>query len=402
MKADGTIDKYKARLVVKGFKQKEGLDYFDTYSSVTRITLIRMLITLAAVYGLEIHQMGVKTAFLNGELEEESYMEEPQGFVVPRKENKINECDKCVYIKDTLNHQVIVCLYVDDMLIISRDISDINTTKRMLKSKFDMKDLGVVDVILGIRIHKTPQMLALSQSYYIKKVLDKFKYIEFGIAKTPLDVSFALQKNEGESDSQLEELLSSEIITVDYVKSKDNVLDPLTKGLSREEVEKTSKEMGLRPRTEGVRAGTKAAAVACVASAIPTFQMHAELVLLAEKEAWSYAKQRGKDMVTMLPTLVIGSMLQKTTNASNLVLIKLLKGEKWLKWIDIYIITIQFFVSVNGEPVVFRSTKSFQVREPEKERADLKDQNESAVAEEFAEEAALDAYDITLERIKEE
>ncbi|KAF3616853.1 hypothetical protein FXO37_34917 [Capsicum annuum] len=130
--------------------------------------------------------------------------------------------------------------------------------------------------------------------------------------------------------------------------------------------------------------------------------MHAELVLLAEKEAWSYAKQRGKDMVTMLPTLVIGSMLQKTTNASNLVLIKLLKGEKWLKWIDIYIITIQFFVSVNGEPVVFRSTKSFQVREPEKERADLKDQNESAVAEEFAEEAALDAYDITLERIKEE
>ena len=69
---------------------------------------------------------------------------------------KINECDKCVYIKDTPNHQVIVCLYVDDMLIISRDISDINATKRMLESKFDMKDLGVADVILGIRIHRTP------------------------------------------------------------------------------------------------------------------------------------------------------------------------------------------------------------------------------------------------------
>ncbi|KAF3662699.1 hypothetical protein FXO37_12317 [Capsicum annuum] len=117
---------------------------------------------------------------------------------------KINECDKCVYIKDTPNHQVIVCLYVNDMLIISRDISDINATKRMLESKFDMKDLGVADVILGIRIHRTPQRLALSQSHYIKKVLDKFKYMEFGIAKTPLDVSFALQKNEGESDSQLE------------------------------------------------------------------------------------------------------------------------------------------------------------------------------------------------------
>ncbi|KAF3634910.1 putative high mobility group B2 protein-like isoform 1 [Capsicum annuum] len=175
-----------------------------------------MLIALAAVYGLEIHQMYVKIAFLNGELEEEIYMEQPEGFVVPGKENKvckhikslyglkqapkqwhakfdktmlangfnINECDKCVNIKDTLNHQVIVCLYVDDMLVISRDMPDINATKRMLESKFDMKDLGVADVILGIRIHRTPQGLALSQSHYIENVLDKFKYMEFSIVKT--------------------------------------------------------------------------------------------------------------------------------------------------------------------------------------------------------------------------
>ncbi|KAF3648173.1 hypothetical protein FXO38_18296 [Capsicum annuum] len=210
-------------------------------------------------------------------------------------------------------------------LVPTRDISDINATKRMLESKFDMKDLGVTDAISGIRIQRTPQGLALSQSHYIKKVLDKFKYMEFGIAKTTLDVSFALRKNKGESDSQLEytciarstmesefialdkageeaewlqnfledipywpkpvapvclhcdsqaaigragsmmyngksrhiqrrhntvrELLSSGIITVDYVKSKDNVSDPLTKGLSREGMERTSKEMGLRPRT---------------------------------------------------------------------------------------------------------------------------------------------------------
>ena len=64
MKDDGTIHKYKARLIVKGFRQKEGLDYFDIYSPVTRITSIRMLIALAALYVLEIHQMDVKTAFL--------------------------------------------------------------------------------------------------------------------------------------------------------------------------------------------------------------------------------------------------------------------------------------------------------------------------------------------------
>ncbi|KAF3680429.1 putative elongation factor 1-delta-like [Capsicum annuum] len=78
------------------------------------------------------------------------------------------------------------------------DISDINDIKRMVERKFDMKDLKVADVILGIRIHRTPQWLALSQSHYIKKVLDKFKYIEFSNAKTPLDVSFSLRKNEAQ------------------------------------------------------------------------------------------------------------------------------------------------------------------------------------------------------------
>ncbi|PHT72322.1 hypothetical protein T459_23107 [Capsicum annuum] len=89
MKEDDTIDKYKARLIVKGFKQKKGLDYFDTYSPVTRITSIRMLIASVAVYDFQIHQIDVKTAFLNGDLEEEIYMEQLEGFVVPEKENKI-------------------------------------------------------------------------------------------------------------------------------------------------------------------------------------------------------------------------------------------------------------------------------------------------------------------------
>ena len=97
MKADGAIDKYKARLVVKGYKQREGLDYFDTYSHVTRITSIRMLIAIAAVYKLEIHQMDVKTAFLNGDLEEEIYLEQPKGFIVPGQEHKVCRLIKSLY-----------------------------------------------------------------------------------------------------------------------------------------------------------------------------------------------------------------------------------------------------------------------------------------------------------------
>ena len=75
MKTDGSIDKYKARLVEKGYKQKKGLDNFDTYSPVMRITSIRMLIAIAALHNLEIHQMDVKTAFLNGDLNEKIYMD---------------------------------------------------------------------------------------------------------------------------------------------------------------------------------------------------------------------------------------------------------------------------------------------------------------------------------------
>ncbi|XP_070010407.1 uncharacterized protein [Nicotiana sylvestris] len=147
-----------ARLAAKGFRQREGPDYFDTYSPVTRITSIRVLIALAAIYGLQIYQMDVKTAFLNGDLEKEINMEKPKGFVVPEEEKKINECDKCVYVKNTPNQIVIVYLYVDDMLIKSNDIANINATKRMLTSKFDMKDLGVADLILGIKILQTPKV----------------------------------------------------------------------------------------------------------------------------------------------------------------------------------------------------------------------------------------------------
>ena len=236
MKAYGSIDKYKARLVVKGYNQKEGLDYFDTYSLVTRISSICMLIAIAAIHNLEIHQMDVKTAFLNGDLDEEIYMEQLEGFIVPGKEKKvcrlvkslyglkqtpkqwhdkfdsvmmtngfkINECDKCVYVKNTKHGSVIICLYVDDMLIMGSNSEVIKTTKKMFNNKFNMKDLGVADVILGINISKTSDRLILSQSHYIEKILKKFKQDDSSSTRTPVDVNLHLSKNNGKSISQQE------------------------------------------------------------------------------------------------------------------------------------------------------------------------------------------------------
>ena len=97
MKSDGSIDKFKTRLVAKGFKQKADLDFFDIFSPITRITSIRLLIAITAIFYLKIHQMDVKTAFLNGDLEEEIYMVQPESFVEPRQESKVCKLTKFLY-----------------------------------------------------------------------------------------------------------------------------------------------------------------------------------------------------------------------------------------------------------------------------------------------------------------
>lgn len=236
MKADGSIDKYKARLVIKGFRQKEGLDYFDTYSPVTRITSIRLVLAIASLRSLEVHQMDVKTAFLNGDLEEEIYMEQPEGFSAPGQKGKvcklikslyglkqapkqwhqkfdqvmigngfkINECDKCVYVKNTNGGYVILCLYVDDMLIIGSNDKMVQSTKDMLKARFDMKDMGLVDTILGIKIIKTKEGLTLSQAHYVDKILEKFNKEDKRVARSPVDTTLHLCKNRTEPVAQLE------------------------------------------------------------------------------------------------------------------------------------------------------------------------------------------------------
>lgn len=94
-----------------------------------------------------------------------------------------------VYMKSFKNSSVIVCLYVEDLLILGPNLDVINTTKKLLNSKFDMKDMGRADVILGIRILKNEKNYTLTQSHYLEKVLKKFGHFESKPAVTPCDAN---------------------------------------------------------------------------------------------------------------------------------------------------------------------------------------------------------------------
>ena len=180
--------------------------------------------------------MDVKTAFLNGELDEEMYMEQPKGFVLPGNEKKVcklvkslyglkqapkqwhekfdfvimsngfkhNNANKCIYSKFTNNFGVLICLYVDDLLIFGTNMKGILDTKKYLTSQFKMKDLGEVDTILGIKVKKYSGGYALSQSHFIEKVLLKFQHLKFKEANTPYDSSIKLLENSGIAVAQLE------------------------------------------------------------------------------------------------------------------------------------------------------------------------------------------------------
>ena len=104
-------------------------------------------------------------------------------------EFKINEVDKCVYMKNTIIGYIIVCFYIDDMLILGSNEYMIKSTKKILTNKLDIKGLGVADVILGIKFFKISNGLILSQSYYVEKVLEKFYNNDNSTVKTPIDIN---------------------------------------------------------------------------------------------------------------------------------------------------------------------------------------------------------------------
>ena len=206
--ADGEIIKYKARIVAKGFSQQPGIDYEETYAPVSRLTSLRILLTMAATFDLELYQVDVEGAYLNGELQEEIYMRHPDG--LPKKPNsdcvrllkslyglkqsarvwwidlgkglvslgfKRLESDWGLYVCFSFKHgKVIVLVYVDDIAIASATRTGREEVMRMLRGNWTVTEIGNMSQILGLKIKRDRQAhtIHLSQPAYIDSVLKRF------------------------------------------------------------------------------------------------------------------------------------------------------------------------------------------------------------------------------------
>ncbi|KAL0455909.1 UNVERIFIED_CONTAM: Retrovirus-related Pol polyprotein from transposon TNT 1-94 [Sesamum latifolium] len=177
---DGEVTAFKARLVAKGYTQRPGVDFEETYSPVAMAKSIWILLTIAAWYDYE--RMDVKTAFLNGFVEEEIYMDQREGFTTVGEEQKgydfiKNDYDPYIYKKISGSSVAYLVLYVDDILLIGNDVKMLGDIKAWWSTQFSMKDLGEASYILGIKIYRdrSRRMLGLTQSSYIEKVLKRFK-----------------------------------------------------------------------------------------------------------------------------------------------------------------------------------------------------------------------------------
>ncbi|WVZ15405.1 hypothetical protein V8G54_012971 [Vigna mungo] len=226
LNADGLINKHKARLVVKGYAQIFGVDYSNTFAHVARLDTIRLLLAIAAQKSWKVFHLDVKSAFLNGILQEEIYVEQPQGFVkesegdtvyllkkalyglkqAPRAwYSKIDEyllnfgfekslSETTLYVKHNDTDILIVSLYVDDLLVIGNNTEHIQNFKQEMMKVFEMTDLGVMSYFLGMEIKQGQGEIFICQKKYAKEILKKFKMEECKTVSTLMNQKEKLHK----------------------------------------------------------------------------------------------------------------------------------------------------------------------------------------------------------------
>eukprot|EP00253_Pinus_taeda_P028656 PITA_28656 len=230
--AEGKIERHKARLVVKGYKQQYGRDYEKTFALVARMETVRAVLSIAAQNKWKVYQMDVKSTFLNGVLMEEAYIEQPLGYEKKGQEHKVcklkkalyglkqaprawysrrdsylqeNGFEKCegestLYIKEKDGKILIVVLYVDDVIFTGNDDHLIENFKTVMKEEFEMTDMGLLRYFLGIEVDQNENGIFIRQAKYVNEVLERFNMQDNKATTTPTVMGLKLSKEDNNKD----------------------------------------------------------------------------------------------------------------------------------------------------------------------------------------------------------
>ena len=232
-KSDGSLKRYKAKLVAQGFTQTQGLDYEETFAPVAKLNSIRILLSLAVNLDRKLHQLDIKNAFLNGDLEEEIYMRIPLGFEKDHLKDKVCKLHKSLYglkqlprawfkrFSDTLyklgykqgqadhtlftkirkdGKRTILIVYVDDIIITGDNHQEIENLKEQLKQAFEVKELGESWYFLGLEVARGKEGIFISERKYTLDLLKETGKLGCTPASTPLEPNW---KNKEEEEEHL-------------------------------------------------------------------------------------------------------------------------------------------------------------------------------------------------------
>ena len=223
---NGEIEKYKARLVARGHTQRHGIDYEEVFAPVARYEIIRTMMAIAANEEMYVHQMDVVSAYVQGELHDEVYMKQPEMFVKRGEEMKVCKllrplyglkqsghewykkfdnylrkigcsrtiADPCIYVFGDTEDKVILIIYVDDFLFISKNLKELECVKSKITSEFKVIDLGQISSILGISVRRDSPTgsVHLSQRKYTEELIKKFGMKDAKSVATPIESNVKL------------------------------------------------------------------------------------------------------------------------------------------------------------------------------------------------------------------
>jgi hypothetical protein len=226
---NGIIVRNKARLVAQGYSQVEGLDFDETFAPVARLEAIRILLAYATSHNIKLYQMDVKSAFLNGKINELVYVEQPPGFKNSKKPNHVYKLSKALYglkqaprawyerLQDFLvskgfkvgkvdtilftkkiRDDLFICqIYVDDIIFGSTNQEFYEEFDDMMSREFEMSMIGELSFFLGLQVKQTKDEIFICQSKYVIDLLKKFSMDNSKPIKTPMAINAHLDLDEG-------------------------------------------------------------------------------------------------------------------------------------------------------------------------------------------------------------